>query len=143
MWLYEDNSGQREGGFMNLSRKELEVMEVLWNAGRDMSATDIVAAASVKSWKESSIYILLNSLLNKQAIEEKSYVRSGKTYASTFMPTQAGVEYYADALAESANKTSPKALFAALCQSEDITLDKIEELESLLQQRKKELLEKQ
>jgi BlaI family penicillinase repressor len=124
---------------MNLSRKEIEIMEVLWNAGRDMSATDIVAAANVKSWKESSIYILLNSLLHKKAIEEKSYIRSGKTYARTFVPTQAGVDYYANVLAESANKTSPKALFAALCQSEDITLEKITELENMLQQKKQEL----
>lgn len=40
-------------------------MEVLWSEQRPLTRTEIVNLSVDKSWKDSSIHILLNSLLKK------------------------------------------------------------------------------
>lgn len=75
---------------MELTKKEQELMEVLWKAGRPLSSKEIVENSIDKTWKDSSIHILLNSLLDKGAIKEAGYVRTGKGYGRTFEPTESG-----------------------------------------------------
>ena len=65
---------------MEFTKKEQELMEVLWKAGRPLSSKEIVENSIDKTWKDSSIHILLNSLLDKGAIKEAGYVRTGKGY---------------------------------------------------------------
>ena len=64
---------------MELTKSELEVMNVLWKAARPLSRNDIITMSVDKSWKSSSIHILLNGLLKKGAIKEAGFVKSGKT----------------------------------------------------------------
>ena len=69
---------------MELTKKEQELMEVLWKAERPLSSKEIVENSIDKTWKDSSIHILLNSLLDKGAIKEAGYVRTWKGYGSNF-----------------------------------------------------------
>ena len=124
---------------MELTRNELEIMEVLWEADRPLTGTDIVQISLKKSWKDSSIHILINSLLRKEAIREAGFIRSGKGYSRTFEPTESGEKYYADVLANIANKTSVATLFSALFKSNSLSKDTIQELEEMLSKKKKEL----
>lgn len=55
---------------MEFTKKEQELMDVLWKAGRPLSSKEIVENSIDKTWKDSSIHILLNSLLDKGAIKE-------------------------------------------------------------------------
>ena len=55
---------------MELTKSELEVMNVLWQANRPLSRSEILTLSTSKTWKDSSIHILLNGLLNKNAIKE-------------------------------------------------------------------------
>lgn len=71
---------------MEFTKKEQELMDVLWKAGRPLSSKEIVENSIDKTWKDSSIHILLNSLLDKGAIKEAGYVRTGKGYGRTFEP---------------------------------------------------------
>lgn len=50
---------------MELTKNEIEIMEVLWSEQRPLTRTEIVNLSVDKSWKDSSIHILLNSLLKK------------------------------------------------------------------------------
>ena len=124
---------------MELTRNELEIMEVLWGAGRPITSVEIVQMSVKKSWKDSSIHILINSLLKKEAIREAGFVRAGKGFARTFEPTESGETYYADYLATIANKTSVSTLFSALFKSKDLSKDTIQELEEMLNKKKQEL----
>ena len=124
---------------MELTKNEVEIMEVLWEAGRPLTGVEIVNKSVNKSWKSKSIHILINSLLKKGAIREAGFIRSGKAFARTFEPTENGESYYAGVLAEIASKTSVKSLFSALFSSRDITADTIKELEDMINKKKQEL----
>ena len=124
---------------MELTRNELEIMEVLWQAGRPITSAEIVKLSVKKTWKDSSIHILINSLLKKDAIREEGFVRTGKGYGRTFVPTDSGENYYAEYLADIASKTSTATLFSALLKNSDLSKQDIEELDELLKKKKKEL----
>ena len=47
------------------------------------------------SWQERSIFLFLNSLMDKKFIESVGFVRAGKTYARTFQPVLSRPEFYA------------------------------------------------
>lgn len=121
---------------MELTKNEIEIMEILWSEQRPLTRTEIVNLSVDKSWKDSSIHILLNSLLKKNAIREAGYVRTGKGFGRTFEPTKSGESYYAGILAKIARKTSISMLFSKLIESEDITDETIEELEELLRKKR-------
>ena len=80
---------------MELTKSELEVMNVLWQANRPLSRSEILTLSTSKTWKDSSIHILLNGLLNKNAIKEAGYVRSGKTFGRLYAANISCQEYYA------------------------------------------------
>lgn len=57
---------------MDLTKSELEIIEVLWNAKRPLTGTEIVQLSPKdKSWKDSSIHILINSLLKKMLLKNR------------------------------------------------------------------------
>ena len=69
-----------------LSKSEQEIMDVLWAEGRPLSRAEILELSTEKSWKPSSIHILLNSLLDKQAIVVDGFSKTGSHYGRTFAP---------------------------------------------------------
>ena len=79
----------------NLTKSELEVMHVLWAAGKPLSRAGILEHSSDKTWKDSSVHILLNGLLDKEYIQEAGFARSGKTFGRLFAPCIPVEEYYA------------------------------------------------
>lgn len=76
-----------------LSEKEYEIMTLLWKENRPLSKAEIVQLSISKKWKESSIYILLNSLMKKGAIKEAGFMKSNTNYGRTFEPTLSENEY--------------------------------------------------
>lgn len=125
---------------MELTKNEIEIMEVLWEAGEPITSTEIVRRSVDKTWKDNSIHILINSLLKKQAIREVGFVRTGKGYGRTFEATESGEKYYADLLTSIANRTNIATLFSALFKSEDVTKETILELEDLIEKKKREFM---
>lgn len=124
---------------MDLTKSELELMEVLWNAERPLSGTEITAAAKEKSWKSSSIHVLLNSLLNKKAIEQVGFVKSGKGYARTFAPAITSTAYYAEFFSKSSRRASVPLIVSALFQQNEISIQDLDALEQLLEEKRREL----
>ena len=72
---------------MELTRSEMEIMDVMWESGIPMSRADLLAHSEEKTWKDSSVHILLNGLLQKGAIQEAGLVKRIKTYGRVFTPT--------------------------------------------------------
>ena len=81
---------------MELTRSELEIMNVLWAAEQPLSRSDLLEKSQEKSWKDSSIHILLNGMLQKGVIREAGFVKRSKTYGRTFEPTMSREAYYAN-----------------------------------------------
>jgi len=72
---------------MKLTDKELEIMAVLWDNGIPMTATEIVVASNNRTWKENSIYILMNTLIKKGAVllakHKPTITKSARAYETT------------------------------------------------------------
>lgn len=123
---------------MDLTKSELEVMDVLWRAGRPLSTSEILLMSENKTWKDSYIHIITKSLLEKKAIVEAGRVRTGKTFGRLFSPKISCEEYYAKNVFNGGKERLP-LLFSALVRSEDLSPELISQLEEMLEKRKKEL----
>jgi len=117
---------------MELTKSEMEIMDVLWAADKPLSRSDLLERSEEKSWKDSSVHILLNGLLQKQAIREAGMVKRSKTYGRTFEPTLTREEYFATTIFSHRHKPQIVGLFAALLQREDITVDQLQQIAGLV-----------
>ena len=78
---------------MKLTDVELEVMNVLWKSGESMTASDIVAASPKRTWKESSIHVILKILQEKNAVVIERYVPTTGRNAKAFKASVTKAEY--------------------------------------------------
>lgn len=120
---------------MELTRSEMEIMDVLWEANTPLSRSDLLKHSQEKTWKDSSVHILLNGLLQKGAIREAGFVKRSKTYGRTFAPTLSREEYFATTVFSHRHKPEITGLIAALLQRDDITPEQLETIRSLVAQR--------
>lgn len=125
--------------FPRLTNSEKELMELLWDAEKPLTSSEIVTRSTECSWKPSYVHLLINSLLKKEMIEVAGFTQATKNYARTFQPTVTREAYArAQILSDSASDRSMSAFVAAFV---DHVVDEevIEELSKKLEQRKKEL----
>ena len=122
---------------MELTKSEMEIMDVLWEAQKPVSRADLLAHSENKTWKDSSGHILLNGLLQKNAIAEAGLVRRSKTYGRVFVPTMTREEYFASTIFSHRCKPDIVKLMEALLRREDITPEQLAEIDALVEQRKK------
>lgn len=121
---------------MELTRSEMEIMDVMWESGVPMSRADLLAHSEEKTWKDSSVHILLNGLLQKGAIQEAGLVKRIKTYGRVFVPTMTREEYFASTIFCHRHKPEIVGLFAALLQQNDISPAELDAIEALLQKKR-------
>lgn len=120
---------------MQLTKSEMEIMDVLWAEGVPLSRSDLLAQGGEKSWKDSSVHILLNGLLHKGAIKEAGFVKRSKTYGRTFTPTLTREEYFATTIFSHRYQPDIVGLFAALLKREDITAQQMEQIKKLIEEK--------
>jgi len=121
---------------MIFTNNEIEVVKILLKAERPLTCADIIANSANKTWKDRSIYLLINTLLEKNAIEEAGFVRTGRTYGRTFAVTNIGKEAYLNEAINFIDKTDTIELMSALFDKKEIDLDTIQNLEELIKKRK-------
>ena len=124
---------------MELTKSEMEIMDVLWEAGKPLSRSDLLERSEEKTWKDSSVHILLNGLLQKNAIQEAGLVKRSKTYGRVFVPTLTREEYFASTIFCHRHKPEVVGLFEALLRREDITLQDLEAIHNLVQKKMQSL----
>ena len=120
---------------MELTRSEMEIMDVLWGADVPLSRADLLTRSEEKSWKDSSVHILLNGLLLKGAIREAGFVKRSKTYGRTFEPALTREEYFAATIFSHRNKPQIVGLIQALLNREDITEEDLAKIKELINNR--------
>ena len=79
---------------MYLTKNEIEIMDVLWREGRPLTRGEILSLSEDKNWMDSSVHILLNSMLKKGAIREAGYVKCGKTSGRVYEAALSCEEYH-------------------------------------------------
>ena len=121
---------------MELTKSEMQIMDVLWAADIPLSRADLLERSAEKSWKDSSVHILLNGLLAKGAIREVGFVKRSKTYGRTFAPTLTREEYFATTIFSHTHKPEIVGLMEALLSRDDITPEQLEQIEVLVLNRK-------
>ena len=124
---------------MELTKSEMEIMDVLWEDGGALSRADFLERQKEKSWKDSSIHILLNGLLNKGAIREAGVVKRSKTYGRTFLPTMSREEYFAATIFSHRYHPELTGLFQALLTRSDVNNEVLDNLETMIREKRQQL----
>lgn len=124
---------------MELTRSEMEIMDVLWEADRPLSRSDFLECDTQKSWKDSSIHVLLNGMLRKGAIREAGFVKRQKTYGRTFLPTMTREEYFAATVFSHRHQPELTELIDALLQRPEVTPQLLDQLSKRIAARRKAL----
>ena len=127
-----NNSKYKGGVSMELTKSEMQIMDVLWAADTPLSRADLLARSEEKSWKDSSVHILLNGLLAKGAIREAGFVKRSKTFGRTFVPTLTREEYFATTIFSHRHKPQIVPLIAALLKRKDITSEQMAQIKALV-----------
>lgn len=129
---------------ITLTPNELEIMELMWRKNRPLSRTDIIELSPDRSWKASSIHILLNKMLDKDAIKVDGFVRTGKNYGRTYSPALSNVDYLlmtikGSSLYQNSKKEATIAVISSLINDKDITAQDIMEIEAVIEAKKSKL----
>jgi BlaI family transcriptional regulator, penicillinase repressor len=119
-----------------LSDAEWEVMEVLWSAGRPLTAVDIAdGVPAERDWSLATVKSLLSRLLAKRAVEPR---KDGRRFL--YSPAIARDPYVADESRRFVGrlfggKLSP--LFAQLAEEEALDDEDIAQIEAMLRELRK------
>ena len=78
---------------MILTAIELQVMILLWIIKVPLTSAEIIAASYNRTWKDSSIHIIMRSLLRKGAVVLSSPKPTGTNNARSYIPAFSFEEY--------------------------------------------------
>lgn len=122
---------------MELTKSEREIMDVLWEAGEPLSRGDFLERNSAKTWKDSSVHILLNSLLRKGAIREAGLIKRNKTFGRTFLPTMSREAFCIDSLFSYRHQPDISLLMQELLNRPEASEAVLAQFQSMLKEKMK------
>lgn len=126
--------------YFRLTKSENEIMELMWKEGHPLSRSEIIELTPDRTWKPSSIHILLNSMLDKKAIEVAGFVQSTKNYARTFTPCVSADSYAVMQIRNSPVFTQDSVPNLVSSLIEDVTVPAIlDQLETIVKTRRQKL----
>lgn len=67
-----------------LTKSEFAVMEVLWDEGEELTSAEIIQKSKEREWKDSSIHLLINSLLRKKVVTVAGFKKNNKKLCQNF-----------------------------------------------------------
>jgi len=123
-----------------LTKSEEQIVELMWNCEEPLTSSEIIRNSVNKTWKDSYVHLLINSLMEKGMVEVAGFKKATKNYARTFKPTMSREEYLFLSLTKSKNYNEaqiPAFFKTFIAQTSDLTL--LEELEAAIKNRKAEL----
>ena len=121
-----------------LSPRQLEVMEILWNAEKGLTASEIVNAST--ELQINTVQASLRSLITKKYIEVGDIVYSGTVLSRSYVPTVTREEYLSFSCKKLSEFSSSSLVMASLIGNTENT-NILDELEAMIRKRKKELEE--
>ena len=121
-----------------LSPRQLEVMEILWNAEKGLTASEIVNASN--ELQINTVQASLRSVITKKYIEVGDIVYSGTVLSRSYVPMVTREEYLNFSCKKLSEFSSSSLVMASLIGNTENT-DVLDELEVMIRKRKKELEE--
>lgn len=125
----------------DLSDKEEQMLETMWKEGRPLTRSDIINLTENRRWKESSIHVFLNRLLDKGSIRVCDIVKTSTNFGRTYEPTFSAKEYDIARLKQNFETIDPEHstisdFFSFIVKSKKINKDDLEELEDIIKNHK-------
>ena len=118
-----------------LTNKELEVLEILWSTDKPLSRAEIVALSGNK-WSPTSIHAFLNGLIAKGVVQVAGFFKLGKSVGRTYEPIVTKESYMVSQMVKSKPKLAN--IVSAFLDDEHYDKSTIDELEAIIQQKKRE-----
>lgn len=126
-----------------LSHNEFCILQLLWNEKRALSRPEIIEKLPNKDWNPNSIHLILNNMIQKGVLEVVGMTRCGRGYGRTYAPTMTQLEFAAEQTLDATPNMDPSerllGVVAALVNKKGIDEQVIDELEQMLDAKKKEL----
>lgn len=119
-----------------ITNSEMQILEVLWDEGEALTSSEIVEVSEDRTWKSSSVHLLLNSLLKKNLVQVAGFKKTTKNYARTFKPSMSREEYSLNQLQQEKKKNT--RVFSKLFNtfvSEEVSSTTLRELSDLIDSR--------
>ena len=102
-----------------LTKKETEMMEVLWNSKISLTASEILENSNNRTWKTKSLHLMINSLLQKNLIVVDGFKRMEKVYARSFIPAISQTDYIWTHLTSGLDKKKRRNLIEEIIKNFD------------------------
>lgn len=117
---------------MYLTKNEIEIMDVLWREQRPLSRGEILKLSEDKTWMDSSVHILLNSMIKKGAIREAGFIKCGKTCGRVYEAALTCEEYYVSTFDSTRKEPDFAKLLNAYIEKHGIDAEKAAQLKEIL-----------
>ena len=121
---------------MELTKSEMEIMDVFWASEVPLSRSDLLESSAEKTWKDSSVHILLNGLLKKGLIHEAGLVKRRKTYGRLFAPSMTREEYFVTNIFSYRHKPLKKELIEAFIRQVELSPEELQTMSQLFAEAK-------
>ncbi len=122
---------------------ELNILRLLWTEQTSLSGSQILEHLPELHLFSTSIYTILNGMVDKGLLTVDGKIKRGKRFARTFKPTIRQEEFAAmQALKLTSNLHKNDRLvgvFTAMVEQDGITAESLSALEEFLQKKRKEL----
>ena len=122
-----------------LTKSEFAVMEDLWDEGEAMTSAEIIQKSKEREWKDSSIHLIINSLLRKKVVTVAGFKKTTKNYARTFVPVETREQFLVGQIIDDKTTTEDKKGIYSYIIGKESDPELINYIEKLLEERKKEL----
>lgn len=122
-----------------LTKSEFAVMEVLWDEGEELTSAEIIQKSKEREWKDSSIHLIINSLLRKKVVTVAGFKKTTKNYARTFVPVETREQFLVGQIIDDKTTTEDKKGIYSYIIGKESAPELINYIEKLLEERKKEL----
>lgn len=122
-----------------LTKSEFAVMEVLWDEGEALTSAEIIQKSKEREWKDSSIHLIINSLLRKKFVTVAGFKKTTKNYARTFVPVETREQFLVGQIIDDKTTTEDKKGIYSYIIGKESDPELINYIEKLLEERKEEL----
>ncbi|MCF2651382.1 BlaI/MecI/CopY family transcriptional regulator [Anaeromassilibacillus senegalensis] len=124
-----------------LTKSEHEIMSLLWHVDKPLTASEIIELSSDRTWKDSYIHLLINSLLEKGMIRAEGFAKTTKNYARTFIAAVSQEEYAVRQISgkNGLNPDSVVSIVSALIDQAAEPMPLLEALTAMLEEKRRTL----
>lgn len=128
----------------DLTDKEEQMLETMWKQGRPLTRSEIINLTENRRWKESSIHVFLNRLLDKESIRVCDIVKTSTNFGRTYEPTFSAKEYDIMRLKKNFETVDPEYstisdFVSFIVKSKKVDKDSLKDLEDIIKEHKNKL----